>query len=769
MNAKTIINRIKKIQQIPQKTDPWYETKQHIVTATDVPVIMGCSPFKTPRDLYLEKCSPNGDVFVNNAIQWGIDHEPLAKREIQKSVDHFLEIGLGVHPEYSSIGASPDGLVIIGSEIWLVEIKCPFNRQGTQSIPFHYWLQIQTQLFVWKRLLEEKQLTLCGCIYYEYAFNPTSVYKQNIVYDEKYFIGQVLPETLFFQSCLERYGTQPKTKRSRSQTWKFDQIYEGYLKQKSQPHYQTQYRHSVDHDHLLDWLDLYGEKNHFTKDMIKSDKKTHDFKRLVYAHLKRLQSDYVDINETHNGLESHNYKGFARWMLIQTLTALQRKTPLIFNGVLYDIETGVVGHYDLIIRVDCFKRIFVNRPLETSAQYTFIQLKANHLHLSKDGLYLLNTTHGHQNLKMENTHLHTIKGPEWTACSFVLGACTSNRKGQEFNAMRSLVIIDHIERDVDYLKKMEKCRVFLTELRTAGQNWSIDPPNRCELFPNMKNHHDSPWQTTKKQLATKNKEVTLVWQLGPKDRHSWTMWDEIKPHRLDLNEHYLMCVKSILKSNKRGIVIHPNEITIERQPIEFYVDFEFIGGIVDLTNFPICQPMNYLYMIGCLSVNNMNGQKVYNNYLINRLNREQEHIMIVRWLKDMLTFNQQQHEMTIYHWGTAEKTQIEKHLDPQISLDLQLIDVCRILNQAEMGFPWCFNYGLKDVASSLYRLGLIKTTWKEDGISGDKTVSIILEAEHSCQKGVCTRLCDITQTRELIDYNYVDCKSIEEIVDYLRM
>lgn len=63
------------------------------------------------------------DSFTNAAMQWGTEHEPLARAAYE--VIHGVmvdQVGMIPHPEIAFSGASPDGLV---NGDGLVEIKCP--------------------------------------------------------------------------------------------------------------------------------------------------------------------------------------------------------------------------------------------------------------------------------------------------------------------------------------------------------------------------------------------------------------------------------------------------------------------------------------------------------------------------------------------------------------------------------------------------------------------------------------------------------------------
>lgn len=61
--------------------------------------------------------------YVNAAMQWGIDHEPLAKEKFENETGILIQdVGFVPHPTIENFGASPDGFTSDGN---LIETKCP--------------------------------------------------------------------------------------------------------------------------------------------------------------------------------------------------------------------------------------------------------------------------------------------------------------------------------------------------------------------------------------------------------------------------------------------------------------------------------------------------------------------------------------------------------------------------------------------------------------------------------------------------------------------
>ena len=89
------------------------------------------------------------EPFTNEAIQWGIDQEPLAREAYSKATGNAVkEVGFVDHPSIPFSGASPDGLV---GEDGLIEIKCPTTATHietllSEEIPEKYKLQMLWQM-----------------------------------------------------------------------------------------------------------------------------------------------------------------------------------------------------------------------------------------------------------------------------------------------------------------------------------------------------------------------------------------------------------------------------------------------------------------------------------------------------------------------------------------------------------------------------------------------------------------------------------------------
>jgi hypothetical protein len=69
---------------------------------------------------------------MNEAMQWGIDQEPLAlEAYVMATGNKVIEVGFLDHPTIHMFGASPDGLV---GEDGCLEIKCPTTATHIETL-----------------------------------------------------------------------------------------------------------------------------------------------------------------------------------------------------------------------------------------------------------------------------------------------------------------------------------------------------------------------------------------------------------------------------------------------------------------------------------------------------------------------------------------------------------------------------------------------------------------------------------------------------------
>ena len=115
-----------------QGTGAWFSARTGKLTASRMVAAMSFlkngSESAARRDLKVEILAERVtdnimQKYVTAEMQWGIDHEPMAKEAFEaKTGIKIIDVGFVDHPMIENFGASPDGLTSDGK---CIEIKCP--------------------------------------------------------------------------------------------------------------------------------------------------------------------------------------------------------------------------------------------------------------------------------------------------------------------------------------------------------------------------------------------------------------------------------------------------------------------------------------------------------------------------------------------------------------------------------------------------------------------------------------------------------------------
>ena len=139
---------MEKDRRFIQGTPEWLEFRRTMIMASDSPVIMGVSPWKTPLQLYHEKINGTQSV-KNSSMERGNALEEEARQYFEMVSGVFVTPKVIIDPVYKWMGASLDG---INDDGVLVEIKCPGKEDHELAlkgeIPKKYYPQLQHQMEV---------------------------------------------------------------------------------------------------------------------------------------------------------------------------------------------------------------------------------------------------------------------------------------------------------------------------------------------------------------------------------------------------------------------------------------------------------------------------------------------------------------------------------------------------------------------------------------------------------------------------------------------
>ena len=171
-------------------------------------------------------CYPESYKFATEAIQWGIDHEDLAKALFSEAIttSHVnLQVhgcGLIIHPSCSYLGESPDSIIVecdcFGRG--MLEIKCPYQCKDQSfknasenssfcsdyvcySIPTSFALHSNHSYFYQVQL----QMKVCAVYYcYFVVWSPSELAIIKVDYNVS-FVEAAVGKALQFFLSLESY------------------------------------------------------------------------------------------------------------------------------------------------------------------------------------------------------------------------------------------------------------------------------------------------------------------------------------------------------------------------------------------------------------------------------------------------------------------------------------------------------------------------------------------------------------------------------------
>lgn len=178
-----------------QGTKEWLEFRKNHVGASDAPVIMRKSPWKTPYQLWQQKLSLAEDKPSNFAMERGNDLEPIARKALEEKLGMPLATKVRLHNRRSWMMASLDAISF--DESIVAEIKCPGKDDHeialSGHVPEKYFPQLQHQIEV------------CGVdMVYYFSFHGQENALLKVYRDDQY-IKQLINEEEKFFECMSNF------------------------------------------------------------------------------------------------------------------------------------------------------------------------------------------------------------------------------------------------------------------------------------------------------------------------------------------------------------------------------------------------------------------------------------------------------------------------------------------------------------------------------------------------------------------------------------
>jgi hypothetical protein len=305
-----------------------------------------------------------------------------------------------------------------------------------------------------------------------------------------------------------------------------------------------------------------------------------------------------------------------------------------------------------------------------------------------------------------------------------------------------------------------------------AKGWTLYPPSVPELRPNMSNIQDGNWGPVKQEIATKQEEITLLWRCGPKRRkianeNGVNSWKECDSTVVDFkNEDTARTLDETISTNlsnrpKKPKLSERGKELLKKHPVEIYLDYETlsIDPPFDCIPYIVKDTTPYVFQIGYGIVKD--GVWSYKTYLAEGITREEERENMEKFVRDLKELG----DYKLYCWGTTEKNHFIRIMGEDT---FPCVDLLNLFRKEPITVKGVFDFSLKNIAKGMYKNGQIKSTW-EDGMSG---LNAMIKGRE-CYKILAGNGLKMSQMKfpimeEIIKYNEMDCKTMWEIVEYLR-
>ena len=197
-----------KVIDLPQRTPAWLEWRASGVSASDVAILLGLSPYKTPWRLWAEKTGlvrPEAELSSDWFRNKGTGGEDAVRWAFEQRHDTLLLALCGESEEQPLIRASFDGIDDEGRPVEL-KVSCQavyteVLNLGRESTAFKlYYPQVQTQLYV-------SGQTLGWLVFY---YGPGVMVEFEVARDDRFITETLVPGCLDFWDSIQKKNEPPR-------------------------------------------------------------------------------------------------------------------------------------------------------------------------------------------------------------------------------------------------------------------------------------------------------------------------------------------------------------------------------------------------------------------------------------------------------------------------------------------------------------------------------------------------------------------------------
>ncbi|HEX5466354.1 MAG TPA: hypothetical protein VFW92_06730, partial [Candidatus Limnocylindrales bacterium] len=384
--------------------------------------------------------------------------------------------------------------------------------------------------------------------------------------------------------------------------------------------------------------------------------------------------------------------------------------------------------------------------------------------------------------------------------TYLLGRAWTQGKERGDTCFDRLARVDHdriLSGQVTLEERVLDGLAWVRRLRREGGSWQVLPePSVPELYPHMRHDMDSPWHTAKAHIGAALGELTLLPSMNPERRATAhrlgiRRWDDPRASASVLGittANYATKCDAVLEVNRSAdpeVVVLPKRLTTADPawrtvaPLELYVDFETVSNINDdFSRLPQVGGQTLIFQIGCGHWAE-DGRWAFEQWTVDRLREPEEAEAIRGWLShiDRLRDGRglRSDQVRIVHWSPAETSFLVNAYNSAARRhpkedwpDLPWFDALSLVARpGPLVVRGAFGFGLKAIAKAMHAHGLIDVAWGDgptDGL-GAMVGAWWCDGE-AARRGISMR--DIDLMQQIGAYNEVDCRTMAEILRWLR-
>jgi len=499
---------------------------------------------------------------------------------------------------------------------------------------------------------------------------------------------------------------------------------------------------------------------------------------------------------------AESYQARDEGLFIKTIDYMKKGIPIIYQGILHNHNNKTFGAPDLMIRNDFINKFIgyevyndksESTKLNVPWHYVIVDIKHSTITLNSDGINIRNqdSIPAYKGQLLVYTEaLNEIQGTNITK-AFIMGKkYIYENKGKKFeinDVMKKLGVIDYAGFDAVYVPKLKEGIEWIRNVRKEGHTWKLLPlPSKEELYPNMKNDRDGAFGRIKKILADEISEITSVTYCGIDKRKNAFLqgiygWNDPKctSKILGFKEGNLSKrIDDILDINRQSeIKVKPEKIKYDEinwrnskeEEMEFFLDYETLNsnfGSLSVNN--TYEGINYIFMIGVGFKNSENNWEFKSFILEKKSNESEKKMLDDFWVYVNDKLKEYKKEKSVFfHWSQAEKIVYEKTQLRHLKLeDKKLIDLYKVFLNEPIVVKGALNYSLKTIVKALYKNDLVKISWDSSNPCSNGLNAMLLA--YKCYEKSDRVTINIPIMKSIEQYNEIDCKSIYEVLEYLR-